>query len=75
MTVIKIDNKDYTLESLPEQARANLASLHFVDGEIQRLQAQLAAMVTARVAYAKALQEGLPSALSEMSQHDTIPLG
>lgn len=75
MTVIKIDNKDYDLESLPEQVRANLSSLHFVDGEIQRLQGQLAAMVTARIAYAKAVQEVLPNTLNEMSQHETIPLG
>ena len=55
MTKITIDNKDYEIESLSEDARAQLASLQYVDGELVRLQAQLAAMQTARNAYANAL--------------------
>lgn len=55
MTKITIDNKDYEIESLSEDARAQLASLQYVDAELVRLQAQLAAMQTARNAYASAL--------------------
>lgn len=55
MTKITIDNKDYEIESLSEDARAQLVSLQYVDAELVRLQAQLAAMQTARNAYASAL--------------------
>lgn len=60
MTAITIDNKSYELESLSDSAKGQLASLQYVDGEIARLQAQLAAMQTARMAYARALSESLP---------------
>lgn len=55
MAKINIDNKEYEIESLSEDARAQLASLQYVDAELVRLQAQLAAMQTARNAYASAL--------------------
>jgi hypothetical protein len=40
-----------------------LVSLQFCDQELARLQAQAAAIQTARMAYAKALQDALPVAL------------
>jgi hypothetical protein len=55
MTKINIDNKEYEIESLSEDAKAQIASLQYVDAELVRLQAQLAAMQTARNAYASAL--------------------
>ena len=61
MPAIKIDNRDYDLDTLSEEARAQLQSLQFVDAELQRLQAQIAVLQTARMAYAKALQEALPT--------------
>ncbi len=60
MPIIKIDSKEYELDGLSGEAKAQLQSLQFVDGELQRLQAQAAVLQTARVAYAKALQEALP---------------
>ncbi len=60
MPIIKIDNKDYELENLSSDAKAQLASIQFVDAELVRLQAQAAALQTARVAYANALQAALP---------------
>ena len=60
MTTIIIDNKEYDLDSLSNDAKAQLVSLQFVDAELARLQAQAAALQTARMAYAKALQELLP---------------
>ena len=58
---ITIDNKEYELDSLSNDAKAQLASIQFVDAELARLQAQAAALQTARMAYAKALQELLPA--------------
>jgi hypothetical protein len=60
MTTIKIDNVDYDLDKLSDEAKAQLASIQFCDQELQRLQAQSAAYQTARMAYAKALQSALP---------------
>jgi hypothetical protein len=59
MPIIKIDNKDYELDSLSIEAKAQLASLQFVDSELKRLSAQIAVLQTARVAYSKALNEAL----------------
>ena len=61
MPIIKIDNIDYDTDTLSDEAKAQLISLQFCDQELARLQAQAAAYQTARVAYAKALQEALPS--------------
>jgi hypothetical protein len=40
MTQITIDNKQYDLDSLSEDAKAQLFSLQFCDQELARLQAQ-----------------------------------
>jgi hypothetical protein len=60
MTTIKIDNKDYELESLSAEARAQLFSLQATDAEIQRLNILMAMTQTARNAYAKELAALLP---------------
>lgn len=60
MPTLTIDNKSYDLDLLSNDAKAQLASLQFVDQELARLNAQAAALQTARMAYAKALQELLP---------------
>jgi hypothetical protein len=65
MTTIKIDNVDYDLDKLTDEAKAQLASIQFCDQELQRLQAQAAAYQTARMAYAKALNEMLTPAMGE----------
>lgn len=70
MPTITIDNKNYDLDSLSNEAKAQLASLQFVDQELTRLQAQAAALQTARNAYAKALQAALPA----LPQSDTVKL-
>ena len=57
---ITIDNQSYDLDTLSDDARAQLASLQFVDAELVRLQAQIAVLQTARMAYSKALQAALP---------------
>jgi len=70
MSTIKIDNKEYELDSLSNEAKAQLVSIQFVDGEINRLQGQMAAMQTARNTYAKALTSLLPV----LGTGDTIKL-
>lgn len=60
MSSITIDNIEYDLDSLSDEAKAQLASIQFVDAEVVRLQAHVAALQTARMAYAKALRETLP---------------
>ena len=68
MTTIKIDNFEYDTDELSDEAKAQLVSLQFCDQELQRLQAQAAAIQTARMAYAKALQSALPA----ISAGDTL---
>ena len=60
MATVTIDNVDYDTESLPQEALDQLQSIQFVDAEVAQLNARLAAMSTARNAYAAALQELLP---------------
>jgi hypothetical protein len=74
MAKITIDNKEYDTDALSDEVKGNLAAMQFTDAEIQRLQAKLAAMQTARSAYARAVQEGLdgkPSPFADISG-DTI---
>ncbi len=60
MPKITIDNHEYDLDSLSDEARAQLQSLQFVNAELARLQAQAAVLQTARIAYSQALQKALP---------------
>lgn len=60
MNVIKIDNKDYNLEDLSDNARAQIASVQTADLEIVQLQSKLALTQTARNAYALSLADQLP---------------
>jgi hypothetical protein len=61
MPTITIDNKPYEHDQLSPEAKAQLVNLQFCDQELARLQAQAAAIQTARIAYAKALQAALPT--------------
>lgn len=60
MATITIDGKDYNLDDLSNDAKAQIASMQFVDSELERLNAKSAVLNTARMAYAKALTELLP---------------
>lgn len=70
MPKITIDNKEYELDTLSTEARAQVASMQFVDAELARLSAQTAVLQTARIAYGNALQAVLPSAF----EGDTMKL-
>ncbi len=59
MPIVRIDEKDYDLDLLSEEARAQLGMLQFVDAELQRHSKQVAILQTARMGYSKALNEAL----------------
>lgn len=59
MASIKIDEKDYDVDSLSEDAKEIIASLRVVDAELQRLKSQIAIFATARNSYAAQLNEKL----------------
>ena len=56
---ITIDGKDYNLDKLSDDAKAQLVSLRAVDAEIAQLHTRQAICQTARNAYAAALKEAL----------------
>ncbi|OIQ75080.1 hypothetical protein GALL_432560 [mine drainage metagenome] len=60
MTTIKIDDKEYDLDKLSDEAKNQLISIQFVDAELHRLNAQAAVLQTARLAYSTALNAALP---------------
>jgi hypothetical protein len=61
MPTLTIDNNTYELDSLSPEAKAQLQSIQFVDQELARLQAHVAALQTARHAYVNALKAALPA--------------
>jgi cell division protein FtsB len=60
MATITVDDRKYDVDKLSKEAQAQVASLQFVDAELQRLNAQIAVLQTARRAYITALRNTLP---------------
>lgn len=60
MPKITIDEKEYELDDLSQEAKAQLDSMLASDTKIAELQRDLAIVQTARNAYAIALKELLP---------------
>jgi hypothetical protein len=60
MPTLNIDNKEYDLDTLSNECKAQLASIQFVEQELVRLQSQAAVLQTAKVAYLQALKAALP---------------
>ena len=54
--IIKIDDVEYKLDHLSEDAKAQIASIQFVDAQLQQLNNELAVADTARIGYTNALQ-------------------
>jgi len=54
-----IDNKEYNIDELSDEAKNHIVSLRIVDQEITNLKQKLAIAQTARNAYAKALNEDI----------------
>jgi|TARA_B110000238_G_scaffold134513_1_gene144907 hypothetical protein len=59
MSKITIDDIEYETDDMTDEAKGQLGSLQFVNGEVQRLQAKTAAMQTAAAAYSRALADAL----------------
>ena len=57
MASVTIDGKEYDVDSLSDEAKKQLGSLQFVQGEINKLNAQIAVCRTAAVAYTAALKK------------------
>ena len=57
---VTINDKDYLIEDLSDDAKNQLGSLNVVDQKITSLQQEIAIMQTARNAYAQALTAALP---------------
>ena len=74
MASVKIDGKDYDIEALSDKSKAQLASIKFVDAELGRLQAQIAALQTARIAYSRAFKETLENG-SDQGQEEVVAEG
>ena len=58
---ISIDGKDFAIDSLSDNAKAQLVSVQAVDRRIENLQEELAILQTARIAYGNALKQELPT--------------
>lgn len=56
---VTIDNKEYALDSLSDEAKGQLVSIRICDQKIQQAQQELAILQTARNAYARALSNKL----------------
>jgi Family of unknown function (DUF6447) len=65
MPNITVNNRDYDLDSLSDEAKAQISSLQFVESELARLAAQTAVLQTARIAYGNALTAALPMYTSD----------
>jgi len=60
MSTITIDELEYELDNLSDDAKGQLASIQAVDRRMALLQEEMAILQTARMAYSKALNELLP---------------
>jgi hypothetical protein len=56
MPAIKIDDAEYELDDLSDEAKAQLQALQATDRRIIEAQQELAILQTARIAYAAALK-------------------
>ena len=72
MATITIDGKEYDVESLSDEIKAQLGSLQYVDSELARLQAQAATLQTARIAYGRALKQILEE--GEAPEEDEVSI-
>ena len=70
MVKVNINGRDFDTDNMSDEAKNQLAMLHFTDGEIRRLDGQLAVHRTARNAYWKALVEAFP--ILAVGDADTI---
>lgn len=75
MSTITIDGQTYALDTLSDEAKAQLLNLRACDQKIQQLQLDLAIVQTARNAYAQALKSLLPTPTEQAMQSETLKFG
>ena len=61
MPRIKINEKEYDIDQLTDEAKAHIASLQFVQSEIKVMTARIAVYKTAEKNYLRALQDEIPN--------------
>ena len=54
---VSIDGKDYVLDELSNESKEQIASLQFVEQQIQQLQNEWAISDTARIGYSNAIKK------------------
>ena len=57
---VRIDDVDYNIDELSEEAKKLITTLQFVDQQLNQLQNEFAVSDTARIGYLNALQKELP---------------
>jgi hypothetical protein len=62
MPKITIDDIDYNTEDLTENGKAQLASLQFLESQMQKIRQEMAVYQTAQAAYAQALKAEIAKA-------------
>ena len=60
--MLELDGQQYAINSLSEQAQAQIGNIRTTEQEIARLQVQLGIAQTARSAYLQVLKAQLPAA-------------
>lgn len=68
MATITIDGKEYNTDELSNEAKAQIASIQFVDAELRKLDSQAAVLRTARTSYAKSLSDLLPKSQNKKTK-------
>ena len=71
MPKITIDNVDYHTEDLTENGQAQLTSLQFLEGQMQKLRQEMAVYQTAQGSYAQALKAEIAKAGLQPLQSET----
>jgi TATA-binding protein-associated factor Taf7 len=69
ITTITIDNIEYALDSLSEDAKAQFVSLQSVDQKIAQLNAEVAGYQTARSGYSNPLKAATPKDDGNQEKH------
>jgi hypothetical protein len=71
MPKITIDDIEYHTEDLTDNGRAQLASLQFLEGQMQKIRQETAVYQTAQASYAQALKAEIAKAGLQPLQSET----
>jgi hypothetical protein len=71
MPKITIDDIEYHTEDLTDNGRAQLASLQFLEGQMQKIRQETAVYQTAQASYAQALKAEIAKVGLEPLQSET----